>query len=270
MVKSAIVLFLIVLPLFSESLLLNKIESLIGEKSFNKNNSYIKIIFSPESDYYKNERVDVVKVVQTLKDNGLLKLFFESPKEIELSFSTNAEALFFVKIIEDTLQDMGYYKYLIVEAKLNSSEFIWKIKLIAEYIMDPIVLKQELKKRASYLVNIERLSPTAWHYEVDISRAHLDAYVVVNNKKTRLKNSQYAYWLDVASSKELVIESRNRNRWYPYVALYDAKLRLLDLIKKDERTPRLSIPLPEGTTYVKLDDMYSMKNIKDGFEVKGR
>jgi hypothetical protein len=269
-VKGVILSVLMALPLFADSQLFTKVESLIGEDAFSKNNSYIKIIFSPERAYYKSNRLDVVKIVETLKENGLLKLFFKKPQEIELAFSTNGEALFFVKIIEDALQNMGYYKYLVEEAKRNNSEFLWKIKLKSEYVMDPTVLKKELAKRSSYLVDLERISPTSWHYEIDVSRARLVAHKVINNREVVLKRSQYAYWLDVSYSKKLYINSKNRNRWHPYIAVYDSRLRLLDLIKKDEKISRLNVTLPDGAVYVKIDDMYSMKNIKDGFGVRGK
>ncbi len=270
MVKQAIFLLLMALPLFADSQLFNKVESLIGQEAFKKNHSYIKIIFSPQRAYYKGNRLDIVKIVETLKSNGLLKLFFKKPQEIELAFSTNGEALFFVKIIEDALQNMGYYKYLVEEAKRNNSEFLWKIKLRSEYVMDPTVLKKELAKCSSYLVDLERMSATSWRYEIDISTARLVAHKVLHKKEVVLRRSQYAYWLDVSYTKALYINSKNRNRWHPYIAVYDARLRLLDLIKKDEKTSRLSLILPDGAVYVKLDDMYSMKNIKDGFGIRGK
>lgn len=270
MVKKLVLLLLISLPLFADTLLSDKIKSLIGEDAYTKNTSYIKIIFSPEQAYYDNGRINVVKVVETLKENGLLQLFFKEPQEIELSFSTNATALFFVKIIEDTLQSMGYYKYLVETAKLDNSEFVWKIKLTSEYVMDPTVLKNELEKRESYLLDIERLSATSWHYNIDISHAKLDAYKIVNHQSMRLPRSQYPYWLDVAYSKRISISSQNRNNWYPYIAVYDAELRLLDIIKKDAIMSDITVILPQNAVYVKLDDMYSIKNIKDGFTIAAK
>ncbi len=270
MVRLLLIVCLTVVSLFGESLLFDKVKSLVGDASYSKNHSYIKIIFSPEDAYYKDGNVDVVKVAQTLKENGLLQLFFKSPQELELSFSTNGGALLFVKIIEDILQNMGYYNYLLEDAKLSNSEFIWKIKLISEYAMDPTVLKKELKKTHSYLVNIERISPTKWSYEIDINGAHLNVYKIVNSKLMKLKRSQYAYWLDVSYSKKLSISSMNRNNWYPYIAIYDNRLRLLDIVKKDKKMSRMSIVLPKNAAYVKLDDIYSMKNIKDGLEIKAQ
>lgn len=59
-------------------LLTQKIQTFIDAEIYEQNSAYIDIIFSPKSDYYIGERVDAVKVIQTLKDNGLLNLFFKN------------------------------------------------------------------------------------------------------------------------------------------------------------------------------------------------
>lgn len=106
--KLAIVFFLLYsLTLFAneqsearvskEELLTQKIESFLEEGVYRQNRAFIEIIFSPKEEFYISDRVDVVKVVQTLKDNGLLNLFFEKPQELTLSFATSGAPLFFCK-----------------------------------------------------------------------------------------------------------------------------------------------------------------------------
>ncbi len=270
MVKTIVILSVMLASVYGESLLFDKVRSLVGDASYQKNQSYIKIIFSPERAYYNQGTVDVVKVAQTLKKNGLLQLFFKKPQELELSFTTNGEALYFVKIIEDALQNMGYYNYLLEDAMLDNSEFVWKIKLTSEYIMDPTVFKKELSKNNAFLVNIERLSATQWKYSIDISNARLNAYKLSSNKTLKLKRSQYAYWIDVRYSSVLNVSSLNRNHWYPYIAIYDKRLRLLDIVKKDKAMQRIRFTLPKDAAYVKLDDIYTMKNIKDGLQIEAQ
>ncbi len=268
MVRAIVILSVMLASLYGGSPILEKVRSLVGDVSYQKNQSYIKIIFSPEQSYYSNGAVDVVKVAQTLKENGLLQLFFKKPQELELSFTTNGEALYFVKIIEDALQNMGYYNYLLEDAVLDNSEFFWKIKLTSEYIMDPTVFKKELSKHHAFLENIQRLSATEWKYSIDISKARLNTYKLSNNKTVKLKRSQYAYWLDIRYSSVVNISSLNRNRWYPYIAIYDSRLRLLDIVKKDKIMKRIRFTLPKDAVYLKLDDIYTMKNIKDGLQIE--
>ncbi len=67
------------------------------------------------------KRVNSVKVIETLKENGLLDLFFNKPVEIELKFKTNGSALFFVKIIGDTLRNIGYYRFVTKSSSYNET-----------------------------------------------------------------------------------------------------------------------------------------------------
>ena len=41
-----------------------KIKSFLDEEIYSKNKAYIKILFSPESDFITNRRVDSVKIVE--------------------------------------------------------------------------------------------------------------------------------------------------------------------------------------------------------------
>ena len=97
---------------YEEDLLTLKIKTFIDKTVYENNKAYIDIIFSPKSDYYTQYRIDSVKIVGTLKDNGLLNLFFTKPRELKLSFKTSGSPLFFVKIMGDTLRNIGYYRYV--------------------------------------------------------------------------------------------------------------------------------------------------------------
>ena len=69
------------------NLLQVKIKALIGDNAYARHVKFIKIIFSDEEAYYTKDRVDVAKVIQTLKDNCLLELFFKKPQEMHLPFN---------------------------------------------------------------------------------------------------------------------------------------------------------------------------------------
>ena len=182
MVKSLLTFLLIVSLSFSnelakveeivkEDLLTLKISSFIDKATYKQNRAYIDIIFSPKSDYFSGERVDSVKIIHTLKENGLLNLFFKKPTELKLNFKTSGSPLFFVKLMGDALRNIGYYRYVTTASNLNSSEFTWNIKLTSEYATDPLVLQTELNKSGSNIIDIERVSATEWTYVVDIGNS---------------------------------------------------------------------------------------------------
>ncbi len=248
---------------FEDDPLTTKIKSFLDEKNYEDNKEFINVIFDPKSSFYKNDRVDVVKVIQTLKENGLLKLFFESPREFTLNFKTSGSPLFFVKIMGDTLRSIGYYRYVTTASNLDASEFTWSINLTSEYATDPLVLNKELQKKGCNIIDIERNSAYEWTYVVDIEGGFLDIQKLQSDKKVTLKRSLYEHWLDVSKIKKLEIVSSSRNHWYPYIAYYDSSLHLLQIIKKTKVYADIQLQIPKNASYIKISDTNTLKNVKD-------
>ncbi len=253
-------------PLTKKELLDEKIISFIGEESYERNRDYIHINFKNVDSFYTKEHINVVKVVETLEENGLLHLFFEEPQQYEMTFHSTGDPLFFVKLMGDTLRDIGYYRYVTKESTNDGSGFEWKISLEAEYVTDPVLLRKELATRGCEIIDIVRNSATDWHYNIDTSKAHLKVYRLKSGTKKKYNRLQYAKWLDVAHIKSVNIKSHRANFWYPYIALYDSSLRLLKVIKKDEETKNLKFDLLEETRYIRVSDLYTITNIRYGLE----
>jgi len=247
-----------------EDLLTKKIKTLIDINLYKQNKAYIDIIFSPKSNYYDGDRINSVKVVQTLKENGLLDLFFKKPRELNLSFKTSGAPLFFVKIMGDALGNIGYYRYVTKESTLNSSEFIWTISLTAEYATDPLILQKELQKSGCKIIDLHRNSATDWSYVIDMRDGYLNLRTLQNGGEVRLRRSLYAHWLDISKIDKLKIYSSSRNNWYPYIAYYDSSLHLLKVLRTDEKSRRLTLSIPTDAKYIKISDIYTLKNIKNG------
>jgi len=273
MVKFLVTFLLLLSSAFSDTtnqddLLIQKIKTLIDKSVYEENKAYIEIIFSPKSEYYMQDRVDSVKIVETLKENGLLNLFFKKPSELKLNFKTNGSPLFFVKIMGDTLRNIGYYRYVTRESNLNSSEFTWGISLTSEYATDPLILQNELQKSGCLIVDLQRTSPTDWTYTVDMREGHLSLESLEDGKESILKRSLYAHWLNISKIQKLEIKSSTRNDWYPYIAYYDSSLHLLKVIKKDKKTNKIILNIPKYAEYIKISDIYTLKNIKDELVLK--
>ena len=246
-----------------ESLLIQKIKAFVSEESFAKNADFIKLIFSPEADFYRQERVDVVKVVETLKENGLLNLFFDKPQELKLSFKTSGSPLFFVKIMGDTLRNIGYYRYVTASSNFDSSEFTWTIVLTAEYATDPMILQEELEKSGCSIIDVVKNTANAWEYSINMSEAHLNIFTLKSDEEFILRRSLYAHWINVSDIQNLSIKSSFRDDWYPKITYYDKQLHLLKVIEKNKKTRNIFLTIPKGAKYMKISDMYTLKNVKD-------
>lgn len=241
-----------------------KIKSFLDPKTYNDNEDFIKVIFDPKSVYYTKDRVDAVKVVQTLKENGLLKLFFKSPQEFTLHFKTNGSPIFFVKIMDDVLRSIGYYRYVTSGAHLNEAEFSWSINLTSEYMTDPMILQTALNKSGCEIIDINKESTTEWSYVIDIGHGELNVASLKSGKKIELKRSLYAHWFDISKIRGLNIRSSRRNRWYPDISYYDSSLHLLKLLTRDKVYKKISLAMPKNAKYIKISDLYTLKNIRDG------
>lgn len=270
MVKKLILTVLLCLGAAADERLYDKVKSLIGEQAYAENRAFISIIFAPEDAYFTNERLDVVKVVETLKENGLLNLFFEKPQPLELTFSTNGSPLFFVKLMGETLRSMGYYRYITEESSLDNSAFLWKIRLSTEYATDPSILRDELLKRSCDIIDIKRESASKWHYNIDMSQAHLDIAPLHSGVEVTFRRSLDAHWLNVSEVRRVTLTSLRGNNWYPYIAFYDSSLHLLKVYKRDRKTWEVTITPPRDAVYVKVADLYTLRNIKDGFRILPR
>jgi hypothetical protein len=241
-----------------------KIQVFLDPQTYIENREFINLIFDPREAFYKNQRVDAVKVVQTLKDNGLLKLFFQSPQELKLNFKTSGAPLFFVKIMGDTLRNIGYYRYVTTASNLDASEFTWNISLTSEYATDPLVLEKELAKSGCKIIDIERNSKYEWTYVIDMRGGFLNLETLQSKQEVRLKRSHYAHWLNVSKIKELKITSSRRNSWYPYIAYYDTSLHLLKVFKDNKICYKTELDIPQNAKYMKISDLYTLKNVRDG------
>lgn len=264
MVKLLLLLFLAFSWSHAQDLLLQKIQNLVGERTFTKDRAFIETIFTPKSDYYGGDgSVDAIRVVKTLKENGIIKLFFKTPREIDVSFKTEGSPLLFAKIMSDTLQNVGYYKYITKESTFEEESLLWKINLTSEYAPDPIILAQELQKNSCQITDVVRKNDNEWEYRIDTSKAKLNVSTLEGGVPFNLKRSLYAYWLDASQIGTLDIVSSLRNEWYPYIAFYDKSLKLLSVIRMDTKKTNITLEITPQTHYIKISDIYTLKNIKD-------
>ena len=241
-----------------------KIKSFLDKKTYKDNKAFINVIFDPKSAYYMGDRVDVVKIIQTLKDNGLLNLFFKAPQAFSLTFKTNGSPIFFVRIMDDVLSGIGYFRYVTTAAHLDASEFSWTINLTSEYMTDPMILQKALQNNGCKIIDISRNSTKKWTYIIDINSGELNVPILEANQEVQLRRALYAHWFNVSKIRALEVHSSRRNHWYPYISYYDASLHLVKLLKRDKVYKSISLLIPKSAKYIKITDLYTLKNLRDG------
>lgn len=266
MIKSLFAILFLSTFLYSNELVDAKIKNLIEPSIYAKNRAFIEAATTPKSEYIKDGNVDTIKLIKTLKDNGILKLLFKTPREVNITFKTKANPNFFVKVMNDSLTNIGYYKFITKEALYDEDSFTWRVSMLSEVVVDPIILDSELKKSNSSIIDVSRQSESEWSFVVDMSQAVLNVSSL--DSEFNLKRSLYATWLNVKGINSLSFYSSSSNSWYPYIAFYDSNLNIIGVKKVDSKTSNLNIEIDPKCSYIKISDIYSLKNIKDDIIIK--
>ncbi len=266
-----LLLLIIFLGTLSADILFNKIENLIGKDQFQIHNNLINILFKNSKIFYiTDEKLDFYKVLQTLRENGLLQLKLKKPEPISIEFRTNIDPIKSLKILNETLRDLGYYYYFTKSTNFNktSGELVWIIGFKAEYSIDPLILVKELKLKSCNILNIEKVNSNHWKYDIDVKFAKIKEVIKIdNNEKVVLQKPLRPYFIEVNNATSLQVISRKLNHWFPYIVFYDSHMNVLKSIKKDRVYKGYKLSVPRETMYIKITDLYTLINIKRGLSI---
>lgn len=268
MVRVFIVFFLLWSSLVAQDDKLNQaVKSIIGTKSYNANSQLIGVVFKQKSNYYDGSQINYVSVVKALKENHLADFTQKSSQSTALSFTTDGAPLLFVKIMTDSMRDAGLFKYMTKGSSFNSSEFVWNIELGSDVTLDPIVFGNQLAKFGCKIAGLTKNS-TGWDYSIDMSNAHLDVTVLKDSNSISLERVASEKWVNVSAVSTLTISSNRANSWFPSISFYDQNLVLVKSQKVDDKTFHLDVSVPANAVYMKITDIYTLKNIKNGLEIE--
>lgn len=252
------------------NVLFEKIENLIGEESYKVHKNLIQFIFAQESaTYYNNEKINYLNVLKELKQNGLLNLKLDQPKEILVEFYTSTDPVKSLKILNETLKSLGYYYYFTKHTSYDGSGSLkWVIKLKTEFMIDPLIFISELIKKEAQIIEIKREENDKWIYKIDTNFANISESIFIDsNEIVKLQKPLRPYFITVKEGKVLKVISTALNYWYPHIVFYDEHLNVLNIVKEDKIFKRISLRIPKQTKYIKITDLYTLVNIKRGLSV---
>ncbi len=246
-----------------------RIVNIIGYEEYNVNKTLIDHLFSDKAAYYQDGYVNYIALMEKLKANGLLNVGLNEPQNVSITFHINYDPIKSLKIISDSLKSLGYYYYftknLIYDEDKNT---IWSINLKTETAIDPLMLSKELAKNNCSFDDIRKEGDTKWVYDINTSGSILSkAKLISANERVYFRKPLKPYLISLDKASELLIESKIGNQWFPNIVFYDKHLNILNIVKKDNETKSLQLDIPEETEYIKIDDLYTLTNIKRGLSV---
>lgn len=257
------------LATFALANLQEKIISFMGATSYAKQENLVKILFKPEASFYRKSdgNVDSLKVIQVLHDNGLLKLFYNSPIFLHIKFITDKNPLIFTRVIGESLEAMGYNYFLTEEAEKSENQFLWVINLKTNRIINPILFAQELQKRGCTIEDVIKDSDDHWEYKIDSKDAKLNTIKLANDVSTDLSKPIQPYWIENNNAKSIKIRTSLADHWYPLVLFLDSGLHLISQTKINERTYAITLKVPKDCKYIRVGDIFTLDNIKHGLTI---
>ncbi len=272
MVKFFVVgLFLCACLIADESVTLDQtLQSILGTKSYNANKTFLGSVFKQKTLYTDGTHIDLLRVMQTLKEHRIITLSLKGSQTVTLSFKTQGSSTFFVKTLADALRNVGYYKYITKSSSLGGSVFTWSIQYNGDTMIDPILLEAQLAKSGLHIVGVQVENPSSWNYEIDMKNAHLDVDKLDAGNNINLEQVNGEQWIEVSAVSKVEIISDSANSWYPYVSFYDRNLNLLKVEKVDKKTSFLNLNLPSESVYMKISDLYMLSNMKNGLNIDAK
>ncbi len=261
-------LFLLASSVLFANLVDDELKDILGQNSYQSQKKFLNILFKNERLFYTGNSVNIHKILRVLDKNFLMKLDFQRTNELHLSFATKQEnSLIFMKLVQESLNALGYSHISSKKVMKDSSGFMWKLTLNASSAINPLLFGNELKKRNCHLSKVKRYSNTNWRYNIDISNIDIVTKEVDFNKKVILKKPLIPYWLYIYRAKTLAINSSRANSWHPYIVFYDSDLNIIDIIKKQRKSYNEQLRIPQNAKYVKISDIYTLENLKRGLTI---
>lgn len=246
-----------------------KIVNMIGYEQFNINRSLIEHLFSNKSAYYQNGSMNYLAVMEKLKANGLLNVGLNKPQTISITFHMNHDPIKSLRIISDSLKSLGYYYYFTKNLIYDENQkTTWSINLKTEAAIDPLMLSKELAKNNCSFEDIKKEGDTKWMYRINTANSVLSkAKLISVNERIDFRKPLKPYLIKIQSASKVLVRSKAGNQWFPNIVFYDKHLNILNIVKEDNRTKNLEIDIPQETKYIKIDDLYTLSNIKRGLSV---
>ncbi|MGM0518938.1 MAG: hypothetical protein ACQERD_04765 [Campylobacterota bacterium] len=264
-----VVLISLFLILNANADLKTQLKNMLGEETFSMHENLINFIFTNEQRFYTQDRLNYYLVSQKLQENNLLNL--EYPKQVNLDIKFEIignykKALF---ILEDSLKSLGYFYYFTKSANTKSNLYLWNIDLKTQAAINPLRLSKLLAATNSKIIKIIKEGEYSYLYKIDFTNSLLpNANNMYYKNSIDLKKPFEPYFIRLDNrTNSLRVASKYGNRWHPYIVFYDRDFNILKILKDNKIYKNITLDVPDSAKYLKIDDLFSLSNLKRGIRI---
>jgi len=235
----------------------NKIKSIIGNKFITYEN-LIKTSL--------DQNASMKDILIFIKNNGFLNLYFKNPKTIYPTFVFNtSNSIIKTKILYESLNQMGFYDFYPIQiTKNNNYNITLEIKSLNK--IDPLDFYNILTQHGCNITNI--YNDGNFTYNIKCVHPQIDAYKI-KSYFYDFHNIKGVYWFKTDTYSKVSIKTSKYDFFYPYIVFYDKNLNILNIITSKNIKRKLTLKIPSGCFYIKIQDNFTKENIKRGIFIKG-
>ncbi len=245
------------------------VSNMLGSADYNTHKNLVNHIFANRTNFYKNNQVDYVAVSQELENNNLIKLNYGTVQDVEVTFNFSGSPKKSIKNINDILRTFTFFTYITKEEAVINDQVKLVVKLKTAAAISPLKLSQELQSADCRVVDIKREGDYKWSYTIDATNASVYRAedLISSNQASLRKPTSKPYFVKIANASKVTISSSAGNSWTPVVVFYDNDLNIIGMVEEDSLRSSLKLDVPNNTRFIKIDDSYSLANIKRGFNI---
>lgn len=247
----------------------DKIKNFIGEDTYRVNRNFIEKIFVNRQDFFQEGIVDNKKVLETLKNNGLLSLKFDSPKEVNIIFSSQTSPIFLLRTVNSVLASMGYSYFEVKKADYDDGFASIIFGFTSEYMIDPLIVLEEMNKRGYIFNNVRKINDQAWEYDVTLFDSRLlNARNIDLGDSLEFKEVSGEYWLQISDVSGNINIVANSAEWKPKIVFFDKDLHIVDILKKQTSINNITFNILKDVRFILISDLRNPTILKSGIRIE--
>lgn len=264
-IKFALFLCLFVNEIFAASTL-ELARNLVANPNFEPK---LKLLFDGKNYVDNNGNAKWDEITRILKMNSLISFTLPNSKTLELTFEAKSEALLFIKIINEALNQVGFVYFTPVELALKGGTKSYTIRVESRYMLDTASFYNILKQNFVVIKNIQRVSAYNFKYELDFSSAKLKPNAsLVMGESVNLQRPLRDYFVNIQGASSIDIKANVADNWFPKILFLDKNLNLIKSTMDSNRRKEFSSSIPNNAVYAIIGDNYNIDNIRRGLEIK--